>query len=209
MMESIERVQAAEFLGVSVSTLDRLASQGRLTRGRARRKTRPVTVFEVAELTRLKAELEESGRAVRATLREAHKSQDAVGFRLDPFYVERLRAEGAAVGMSAGEYARRLVVQSLETAAHGPASEGETGRSVANEVRALRPIVTEAIRASEEAAKASALSIQREMAEDMGSLREALAQAFYALLVMKMDTPEDKAREFVNKTIRRRRPFSA
>lgn len=133
-MEAVERVEAAEFLGVSVSTLDRFASQGRLTRGRARRKTRPVTTFDEGELSRLKAELAESGRAIRQAAPEPVKAQDAVGFRLDPSYVERLKCEGAKRGMSAGEYARRLVVRSLE-------DDGE--ERLQGELRALRENLAE------------------------------------------------------------------
>lgn len=128
-MGAMERAQAAEFLGVSVSTLDRFASQGRLTRGRARRKTRPVTTFDEGELTRLKAELEQAGKAVKTVVPEAGKPQDAVGFRLDPSYVERLKSEGAKRGMSVGEYARSLVVRGLE----------DTGaQELAEELKALR-----------------------------------------------------------------------
>ncbi|OJU62046.1 MAG: hypothetical protein BGO01_16775 [Armatimonadetes bacterium 55-13] len=110
----MERREAAEFLGVSLSTLDRLASQGRLTRGRGKGKTKPVTVFAREELERLKRELETEQPPRTSPTSTSLKPTDSVGFRLDPYYVGRLRAEGAAVGLSAGEYARKLVVQALE-----------------------------------------------------------------------------------------------
>lgn len=111
----MERQEAAEFLGVSISTLDRLASQGRLTRGRARRKTRPVTVYDPQELERLKAELATESREVFRRLNTTEKPRDAVGFRLDPYYVKLLKQEGDKLGLSPGEYARRLVIRSLES----------------------------------------------------------------------------------------------
>lgn len=110
----MERAEAAAFLGVSTSTLDRLASQGKLTRGRARRKTRPVTIFDVDELTRLKDELATSARAVKAPLPAGRQSKDAIGFRLDPYYVQRLTDGGEELGLSAGEFARSLVIRGLE-----------------------------------------------------------------------------------------------
>ena len=125
----MERAQAAEYLGVSVSTLDRFASQGRLTRGRARRKTRPVTTFDEAELKRLKSELEQAGRTPRATDPAPIKPSDAIGFRLDPAYVARLKREGEKRGLSAGEYARTLVVKGLEDS---------DAQRFAEEIRALR-----------------------------------------------------------------------
>ena len=125
----MERAQAAEFLGVSVSTLDRLASQGRLTRGRARRKTRPVTTFDEGELARLKEELETTSRQVFQRQNSSSSPQDAVGFRLDPSYVKRLKAEGEKRGMSPGEYARSLVVRGLEDS---------DAQRFADEIRSLR-----------------------------------------------------------------------
>lgn len=114
MDSSMERAEAAAFLGVSVSTLDRFASQGRLTRGRAKRKTKPVTIFDRAELERLKGELGTTKPVALPARKSASKVPDAVGFRLDPYYAGRLKAEGEQQGMSAGEYARRLVIRSLE-----------------------------------------------------------------------------------------------
>jgi len=199
----MERTAAAEFLGVSVSTLDRFASQGRLTRGRARRKTRPVTIFDEVELARLKAEIAQSGKALRASLPEPPKAQDAVGFRLDPYYVNRLKEEGAANGMSAGEYARKLVIQGLETSR--PELPATDSAKAARELAALKPILLDAIKSQEPGMKKRTEGLQKEIVAEVASVREALAQAFFALLVMKMDTSEEQAREFVNETIRRKR----
>ena len=124
----MERKAAAEFLGVSMSTLDRFASQGRLTRGRARGKTRPLTVFDREELASLKEEFARKAEAM-PKVPIAERPQDAVGFRLDPHYVRRLAEAGAKEDMSAGEYARRLVIRGLET---------EPGEAYAREIRTLR-----------------------------------------------------------------------
>lgn len=110
----MEKQEAAQFLGVSVRTLERFCAAGRLTKGRARKKTRPVVTFDREQLETLKAELE-TVRPVEAMRQKAvEKPRDAIGFRLDPFYIQRLTEEGAKREMSAGEYARRLVIQSLE-----------------------------------------------------------------------------------------------
>lgn len=128
-MSAVERKEAAEFLGVSLSTLDRFASQGRLTRGRGKGKTKPVTVFAQEDLERLKKELETQQLGRTFLSPETTRPTDSVGFRLDPYYVGRLQSEGAALGLSAGEYARKLVVQSLEDDRQG---------DFAKELKALR-----------------------------------------------------------------------
>lgn len=107
----MEKKEAAEFLGVSVRTLDRLAV-GNLTKGRARKKTRPVVVFDENELIALKEKLNRTDVSLKE--KSVVKPQDAIGFRLDPSYVKRLIDEGEKVGMSPGEFARRLVIRGLE-----------------------------------------------------------------------------------------------
>ena len=57
----MEKQEAAEYLGVSTRTLERLTASGRIKKGRALRKTRPVAVYDDMDLERLKSELE-SGR---------------------------------------------------------------------------------------------------------------------------------------------------
>src|ERR1019366_2670942 len=105
----MEKEQAAEFLGVSIRTLERLASAGKLTKGRARKKTRPIVVFDKGELERLKSELQSARPAEVFGRPNTPKPKDAIGFRLDPFYVTRLEEEGAKTGMSAGDYARQKI----------------------------------------------------------------------------------------------------
>lgn len=57
------------------------------------------------------------------------KPQEAIGFRIDRFYIKRLSEEGEKHGLSAAEYARRLVIRGLEE----PDKNG-----VASEMKALR-----------------------------------------------------------------------
>lgn len=134
----MERKAAAEFLGVSVSTLDRIASQGRLKRGRAKGKTRPRTVFDDQELAVVKKELSRAQPTAPPVEAAPPKPRDTVGFRLDPHYAQRLAEEGGRHGMSAGEYARKLVIQGLED-----------GRAdlFRGEVRALREGLADAFHA--------------------------------------------------------------
>lgn len=158
----MERKEASEFLGVSLRTLDRLAAEGRLRKGRGLKKTRPVVLFDRAELESLKAELG-GDRAERKVFRRLNMDvKDSVGFRLDPHYIRRLSERAAALGLSPGEMARKLVIESLED------------------------------------------TRVEQFKEEVSMLREGLAHAFYALLVMKLGVAEGEAEEFVNANIRMR-----
>lgn len=110
----MERKEAAEYLGISMRTLDRVVSKGRLTKGRALKKTRPVVVFEESEVRELKAELDARQGQRTGTGSTIAEPADTVAFRLDPAYFSRLETEGSNHGLSSGQYARRLVIQSLE-----------------------------------------------------------------------------------------------
>lgn len=156
--KNVDKRQAAEYLGVSTRTLERLASEGRLTKLRQKGKTRPVIVFSETELEGLKEELAVEGRKRSTSL---SKPLQHVGFRLDDLYVRRLTSEAQAHGMSPGEYARHLVIQSLE---------GTERSRVADELR---------------------------------SLREAMADTFHAFLTLKCGASEEEATSFVNETILR------
>ena len=71
-------------------------------------------MFDVEELERLKEELREK-REPQAFLRQNTPGvPEGVGFRLDPYYAQRLVEEGRKRGVSAGEHARTLVVRALE-----------------------------------------------------------------------------------------------
>lgn len=109
----MERGEAAAYLGVSVRTLDRIAAKEGLTKGRDRRKTRPVTVFDPKEIERLKV-----SRGAGAPKDECPTAKsgaaEAVGFRLSPHYIDLLSKEASRRGMSPGDMARQLVIQSLE-----------------------------------------------------------------------------------------------
>jgi len=110
----MEKQEAAEYLGVSVRTLERLAASGRLTKGRAKGKTSPLVVFDKSELEKLKKELEEARPSEVFGRPNTPKPTDAIGFRLDPYYVKQLEEAGQKHGLSPGEYARRLVIRGLE-----------------------------------------------------------------------------------------------
>ena len=113
-LESVERQEAAEYLGVSLRTLDRLGAEGRISKGKALKKTRPVVVFDENELSKLKAEMTADASSNKVFRRLNTPPKDSVGFRLDPHYMSRLEAHGKASGQSPGECARTLVIRSLE-----------------------------------------------------------------------------------------------
>ncbi len=111
----MDKRQAANFLGVSTRTIERLVANGKLVQKRQKGKTRPVAVFSEADLKRVKSELDSARRVEVCGRPHTPKPKDAVGFRIDPHYLRRLEEEGQKLGLSAGEYARRLVVRGLET----------------------------------------------------------------------------------------------
>ncbi len=110
----MEKREAAEFLGVSIRTLDRFAKAGRLSKGRAKKKTRPVVVFDRTQLEKLKEELVETRPSEVFRRLNTAKPKEAIGFRLDPYYLGLLSQKGQEHNLSAAEYARKLVVQGLE-----------------------------------------------------------------------------------------------
>ncbi|MBX3110280.1 MAG: helix-turn-helix domain-containing protein [Fimbriimonadaceae bacterium] len=110
----MKKSEAAQFLGVSTRTVERLVAKGRLRPRREKGKTRPILVFDQAELSRVKKELQEVRPEEVFGRPNTLKPKDAVGFRIDPHYYKRLEEEGGKLGLSAGEYARRLVVRGLE-----------------------------------------------------------------------------------------------
>ena len=156
----MDKIEAAAFLGVSMRKLERLASSGRLTKGRARRKTRPCVVFDDKELSALKKELAAS-EPDRSTARvvKTLPPQGHVGFRLDPYYVEALAKAGKGYDMSPGEYARKLVIGAIESN-----SDGE----LLTEIRGIK---------SSLAARQSKATNNEEVLRELNGLKLGLASA--------------------------------
>lgn len=124
----MDRRQAAEFLGVSLRTLDRLVSNGRLSKGKALKKTRPIVVFRQEELAALKEDIGKQ-KASANQYNGVFPPKETVAFRIDPHYLGRLTSQAKPLGLSPGEYARQLVIQSLEQ---------EPSEKFSHEVRRLR-----------------------------------------------------------------------
>ena len=95
-------------------TLERLVASGKLKKGRGKGKTRPVVIFDKGDVERLKEELQSTRPDEVFRRLNTPRPKDAIGFRLDPFYVRRLEEEGAKRDMSPADFARRLVVRGLE-----------------------------------------------------------------------------------------------
>jgi len=106
----MEKIEAAEFLGVSVRTLERLVLSGRVSVGKKRGKTKPIPVFDRSSLEALKAELD-LGKPSKTGVQT---STSTIGFRLEPVYHEQLKELSEANGRSPGEYARHLVIKALD-----------------------------------------------------------------------------------------------
>ncbi|HWD40386.1 MAG TPA: hypothetical protein VG944_16170 [Fimbriimonas sp.] len=120
---------------MSLRTLDRMASEGRIKRGKALRKTRPIVVFSDEDLASLRAEIAADGQGTKVFRRLNTPPKDTVGFRLDPLYLDRLTKAGAREGLSPGEYARRLVTRGLEDT---------TNEQFAHQVKRLRESLADA-----------------------------------------------------------------
>lgn len=130
----MKKRDAAEYLGVSVRTLERFVSAGRLKAGRAPGKTRPVVTFQKEELEKLKAEIERHQTVQPFRRLNTESPQDSIGFRLDPQYIKELQKRGESEGLSASQVARSLVIRGLE----------ETSASkLAEEIAALRQTIGE------------------------------------------------------------------
>lgn len=110
----MDRKEAAEYLGVSLRTLDRLAAEGRIRKGRALKKTRPIVVFEESDLEALKSELSEVSNRHEVFRRLNAPAKETIAFRLDPYYLTRLSAKAEELNLSPGECARRFVIQTIE-----------------------------------------------------------------------------------------------
>ncbi len=121
--------EAADFLGVSKRTLERYASQGRVRAIYRKGRGHPVPEYEEEDLLSLKAGLEP---ALSPPPGKALPSSEPLSFRLDEHYLKRLGEEGEKRGISAGAYARLLVIDALE--------EGERER-LRGDVAELRRLV--------------------------------------------------------------------
>jgi len=121
------KTEAAERLGVSQRTLERLCAKGKLKKGTIPGKTRPVVDFLEEEVERLRHEL---GREAETLSAFRQAPSGSIGFRLDAFYVRRLTQKADEHGLSPGEYARLALIRDLE----GDAAQ----RPHQDEVRALR-----------------------------------------------------------------------
>lgn len=110
----MDRREAAQFLGVSLRTLDRLSAKHHLTKGRVQMRTRPAVVFVRAEIEALKAALDIGRRTTKAYGCTEVLLTGTVAFRLDNHYMARLSQAGSEHAMSPGEYARHLTIRALE-----------------------------------------------------------------------------------------------
>lgn len=109
----MDKRAAAEYLGVSVRTIERWASSGRLKRGRAPGRRRARSDFDIQDLDVIKARMSGATEAgTEAPPRE--KPRDTISFRIDPEYLRRLEREGRTRNLSAPEYARSLIVLGLD-----------------------------------------------------------------------------------------------
>ena len=110
----MNREEAARYLGVSLRTRDRIAATGRLTKGRALKKTRPIVVYKQQELDSVKEDIHRNQQQITADLAYKPLPLGTVAFRFEPVYLRMLSDRAKQLGRSPGEYARHVVIQSLE-----------------------------------------------------------------------------------------------
>ena len=104
--------ETAIALGVTVRTVQRYTQAGRLAVRQEPGKTRPTPVYDAAAVHAFKAELARTPYArqpVRPVL-----DTDTLTLRLDADTLEMLARTGASRGLSAGQYARELLLAALE-----------------------------------------------------------------------------------------------
>ena len=107
--------EAADYLGLSVRTLQRYRDKGALAYRRVTTKVGQMIAYDPAELDRMNQALAMQ-RATSAKPKRAQKSSPPrVTFGLSPEAIDELTREAKRFEMSVNEYARRLVRDGLES----------------------------------------------------------------------------------------------
>src|SRR5580700_3208896 len=111
-MVLVNKQAAAKLMQVSIRTLERYTKQGKITPVFAPGEPRPT--FNEDELTVLKAVIE-AARPSRPQFVESG-APSCVTFKIAPYHWVQLANRAAQFGMSAGQYARHIVIESLASA---------------------------------------------------------------------------------------------
>lgn len=114
MTAEVNEPEAAAFLGLSVRTLRNYRTQGRLPYREVKGRTRPVIVYNQADLEKLKVDLERRRRRSKKP-RGTSPQLPRVTFGMPSAELDELRSEAERYGMTTAEYARRLVRERLES----------------------------------------------------------------------------------------------
>ena len=141
----MNREQAAQFLGISPRTLYRLEQGGKLASRKEKTPKGHVVLYEVADLERLKVQLAARAEAAKTSKPPRLKR---VTFGLSPHDFEELAGEAKKYDMKPGEYARRLMRESLESSLKGEIRELHTKDAKSREeLKRLRNDVAGAVEA--------------------------------------------------------------
>lgn len=98
----LSKQEAATFLEISIRSIERYTRQGR---------SKPTPMYRQDDLETFKAQIKEKQRSV--AVQTSHPAP-VVAFRLPQHYFNLLREEGERHALSAGEYARTLLIDALE-----------------------------------------------------------------------------------------------
>jgi hypothetical protein len=197
--------EAAEYLGVSIRSLERYTKNGQLSCRYVPGKIGPRPVYDEPDLAAYKIRLQ--ARKKRESVRvDSPEAMRTIGFRLAPEYIDRLTDEAAKHSMSPRAYARQLLVGALEDFRYSellaelealredlkrggdgpttvPADQPLLAKLAAlheelRSVRADRPVAPDH---SRELAQVQAMVAQ--LQDDMGRLRMDLVRSLEAILL--------------------------
>ncbi len=190
------RAEAATFLGISTRTLDRYTKAGRIPSRLEKGRTRPNVVYGEEDLAALKAELDER-RAPHEGAAPSPTAMQRIGFRMEPFYIQKLQEAGARQGMSAGEYARHLLIRSLESGEREPILAAIAGlQEEINEMKAaVAGICTHA--APPQVAVPNSQEAVRRLQDELQGYRKEFAMVVFVLLTQVAHTSPDEALRWI------------
>ncbi|MCC7495883.1 MAG: helix-turn-helix domain-containing protein [Fimbriimonadaceae bacterium] len=106
------KAEAAEFLGISVRTLERYTRSKRIPATFDQGKRHARLLYAEADLEALRTELA-AEKAVRFPEARSVTAMQRIGFRLEPVDLKRLTQLAAREHVSPGEYGRHLVISAL------------------------------------------------------------------------------------------------
>ena len=182
--------EAAKLLGVSVRTLERYTSVGRIPSELTPRGRRKVRLYQRSKVLVLKAELAAEKKRRYPDVR----SPDAmrrIGFRLEPVDLRMLEEGAQRERLSPSEYARSILIAALNDTQHTRLEATLIGIE-----RMLRSLEERLVRNERQVTKATTTASNAVQA--MGDLRKDLASALFLLVYqLNQESDPDEVRAWI------------